>query len=112
MSMGRASGCLRTLAKPGERASDLFCSLDFLKEQHVVDRQGKERVGLGCEVGDAILDRSVHDRIGVEFVRNRLVVSFEHVLVDATVFVKELQRGFKPFRESVNRSTIKALEIK
>ncbi len=62
-----------------------------LVQQHVIDRQGKEHVGLTAEVGDAIFDRGVYDRIGVELVRDRFVVALEEVLVNAVVLVEQLQ---------------------
>ena len=48
-------------------------------ENHVVNGEGEERVGLGAEVGDAVLDRRVHDQVAVEFVRDGLVVSLEEI---------------------------------
>ena len=63
------------------------------------------------KVGDAILDRGVHDRIGVELVRDGLVVPLEEVLVDAVVFVEKLQRRFEALREAVNRSAVETFVV-
>jgi len=61
-------------------------------QHHVIDRQRKERVGLACQVGDAILDRGVYDGVSVELVGDGLVVAFEEVLVEAVVFVEKLSK--------------------
>ena len=66
---------------------------------------------LGSQVRDTVFDGGVYDGITVEFVGNGLVVSFEEVLIDAVVFVKEFQRGFEALREAVNRGTIEALVV-
>ena len=64
-----------------------------------------------AEVGDAIFDRGVYDGIGVELVGDGLVVPLEEVLVDAVVFIEQLQRRFEPLRETVNRSVVETLVI-
>src|SRR5208283_5720980 len=79
------------LGELGERASELLGNLKSLVQHHVIDRQGKERVGLAGEVGDAVFDRGVYYGVAIELVRDRLVVAFEEVLVDAEVFVEQLQ---------------------
>jgi hypothetical protein len=76
------NGFFRILGKLGERSSQLVRNLKPLVQHHVIDRQGKERVRLAAEVGDAGFDRSINDRIGVELVWDGFVVAFEKVLVE------------------------------
>src|SRR6266403_439259 len=80
-------------------------------KNHVVDGKGEKGVGLATEIGDAILDRCVHDRTAVEFVWDGLVVAFEEVLVDAIVVAKKFQRGLEALRECINRRSVEALVI-
>ena len=49
--------------------------------------------------------------IGVELVGDGLVVALEEVLVDAIVFVEQLQRRFEALRETVNRSVVETLVV-
>ena len=93
------------------RCPSLVEVLKSLIEHHVIDRQRKERVGLAAEVGDAILDRGVYDRIGVELVRDRFVVPFEQVLIEAIVFVEQLQRRLKALGEAVNRRVVETFVV-
>ena len=79
------------LGELGERGSELLRSLKSLVQHHVINGQGKERVGLAAEIGDAVFDGSVHDGVAIELVRDRFVVAFEEVLVDAVVFVEQLE---------------------
>ena len=67
-------------------------SLKSLKEHHVVDGKRKERVGLAREVGDAILDGGIDNRVGVEFVRDGLIIPLKQVLIDSVVFIEQLER--------------------
>src|SRR5439155_20218613 len=60
---------------------------------------------------DAIFDRGVYNRIGVERVGDGLVVALEEVLVNAVILVEQLQGRFEAFREAVNRSSVEALVI-
>ena len=64
-----------------------------------------------AEIGDAILDRGIHDRIAVELVRDGFVVALEEVLVDAVVLIKQLQRGFEALREAINRGAVETLIV-
>ena len=79
------------LGELGERGFKLLGNLKPLVQHHIIDGQGKESVGLAAEVGDAVFDRSVHDRVGIELVGDGLVVALEEVLVDAIIFVEQLQ---------------------
>ncbi|MGB8985081.1 MAG: hypothetical protein WCC37_00470 [Candidatus Sulfotelmatobacter sp.] len=81
----------RIFRKLGERTSEFVRRLKSLQQHHVIDGQRKQRVGLAREIGDAILDRGVHDGVGIELVRDRLVVLFEQVLVEAVAFVEQLE---------------------
>ena len=104
-------GFFRILGKLGERASELVRSLKSLVQHYVINRQGKERVGLAAKIGDAILDRGVYDGIAVELVRDGFVVALEEVLVEAVVFVEQLQGGFEAFCETVNRCVVETLVV-
>src|SRR5208283_2471412 len=106
-----SKGLLWILGELGERGSELLGNLKSLVQHHVIDGQGKERVGLAAEVGDAVFDRSVHNGAGVEFVGDRFLVAFEEVLVDAVVFVEQLQGRFEALRETVNRGIVETLVI-
>src|SRR6266436_2151617 len=90
---------LRILGKLGERSSEFPRGLKSLVKHYVIDRQGKERVGLAAEVGDAVFDRGINDRIAVKLVGDGLVVALEEVLVDAVVFIEELQSRLKTLAE-------------
>ena len=106
-----ATAFLGFLGNSASALPSLSRSLKSLVQHDVIHRQGKERVGFAAEVGDAILDRGVNDWIGVELVRDGLVVALEEVLVDAVVFVEQLQRRFKALRETVNRRAVEALIV-
>ena len=80
-------------------------------QNHVVDREGKKRVGLAAEVGDAILDRRVHDGVAVEFVRDGLVISLEEILVEAIVVAKEFQCGLETLGQCIDGCSVEALVI-
>ena len=80
-------------------------------ENHVVDGKRKKRVGLAAEIGDAILDRRIHDWVAVELVRDGLVVALEEILVDAIVVTKEFQRGLEALRQCIDRRSVEALVI-
>ena len=85
--------------------------LKTLVQNDVIDGQGKERVGLAAEIGDAILNRGVHDWVAIELVGDGLVVALEEVLVDAVVFIEQFQSGFETLRETINRSGVETLVI-
>src|SRR5580700_3861716 len=104
-------GFFRILGKIGERASELVGSLKSLEQQDVIDRQGKERIGFATEVRDAIFDRGINDRIVIELVGNGFVVALEEVLVEAIVFVEQLQRRLKALGEAINRCAVKAFVV-
>ena len=111
MRLQIGNGLFRILGKLGERVSERRCSLKSLVQHDVIDRQGEERIGLACEVRDTILDRGINDRIVVELVRDRFVVPFEEVLVEAEVFVEELQRRFQALGEAVDRCVVEAFVV-
>src|SRR5580692_7587126 len=104
-------GFFRIFRKVGERAGEPMRSLHSLGKHNEVDRKRKERIGLAGEVGDARLDRRVHDGIAVELVRDGFVVALEQILVDPVVLVEQLQGGLKTFCEAVYRSDVKTLVI-
>jgi len=104
-------GLFRIPRKAGERAGEPMRSLHSLGKHNVIDRKRKERIGLAGEVGDARLDRRVHDGIAVELVRDGFVVALEQILVDAVVLIEQLQRGLKTFCEAIDRSAVKTLII-
>src|ERR1700722_5286806 len=99
------------VGKLGERLREVGGSPESLIEHHEVDGQRKQRVRFGAEVGNAIADRGVHDRIGIEFVGNGFVVPFEQVLIEAAILIEQLQRRFESLGEAVNRGAVEALEI-
>jgi len=78
-------------------------------EQHVINGHRKKLVGLAAEVGDAVFDRAINDGIAVQSVGNGLVVALEEVLVDAVVFVEQLQSGLETLCEAVNGRSVEAL---
>ena len=75
-----------------------------------MDRE-KSVSALRRQIRDAVLDGGVYDGIAVELVGDGFVVSFEEVLIDAVVFIEQLQRGFEPLRQTVNRSVVEALVV-
>jgi hypothetical protein len=78
----------------GKRGSELIRCRKSLMQNHVVNRKGEKRVCFCAQVGDAVFDRSINNRIGVKLVGDGLVVALEEVLVDAIVFVEQFQSGF------------------
>src|ERR1700733_2169799 len=101
----------RVLRKLGKRISDLLRGPESLEQDNVINRQGKERVGLAAKVGDAIFDRRIHDGVVIELVRDGFVVALEEILVDAVVLVEQLQGRFEAFCETVDRSGVETLVI-
>ena len=71
-----------------ETASECAGVPEALEQNYVVDGEGKKRVRFGRKESDAIFDGCVYDSVTVELERNRLVVSFEEILVDAIVVIK------------------------
>src|ERR1700730_8019212 len=104
-------GYFRIPGQLGYRGSELVGGLKPLVEHHVIHRQRKEGVGFAAEVGDAIFDRGVNDRIVVELIRDRFVVALEEVLVEAIVFVEQLERRLKALGETINRRAIETFVI-
>ena len=82
-----------------------------LIEDHVVEGEGEERIGLAAQVGDAVLDGGVYNRVAVEFVRNGFVVALEKILVDAIVVAKEFQSGLEALGQSINRCSVETLIV-
>ena len=63
------------------------------------------------EIRDAILDGGIDDGFVIELVGDSLVVPLEEVLVDAVVFVEQLQRRFEALGEAVERVPVEALVV-
>src|SRR5229473_1288516 len=78
-----------------QRTSECASVPEPLEQNYVVDGEGKKRVRFGRKESDAIFDGCVYDRIAIELVWDRFVVSLEEVLVDAVVVVEQLQCRFK-----------------
>src|SRR5712692_4099404 len=81
-----------------ERPSECASVPKALEQNYVVDRKRKKRVRFGGKESDAIFDGGIYDRIVIELVRDRFVVSLEEVLVDAVVVVEQLECRFEAFR--------------
>src|SRR6266404_1065016 len=94
-----------------QRTSECASVPEALEHNYVVDRNRKKRVGFGRKESHAIFDGGIYDRIAIELVRDRFVVSFEKVLVDAVVVVEQLERRFEALCEAIERVPIKALVI-
>ena len=62
-------------------------------------------------MSNAILDSRVDDGVCILFVRNRLVVSLEEVLVDAKVLVEEFRADSRRFAYVLERIRVEALVI-
>src|SRR6266850_7456737 len=80
-----------------QRTSECASVPEALEQNYIVNRKRKERVRFGRKESDAILDGGIYDRIAIELVRDRFVVSLEEVLVDAIVVVEQLQCRFETF---------------
>src|SRR5580704_9239422 len=78
-----------------QRTSECASGPEALEQDYVVDRKRKERVRFGLKESDAIFDGSIYDRIAIEPVRDRFVVSLEEVLVNAVVVVEQLECRFE-----------------
>src|SRR5580704_11814087 len=111
MRMQIRKSLLWILGQIGERASQLVRSSQSLVQNHVIDGQRKQRVGLAAKISDAVLNRGVYDGIVVELVRNCFIVPLEQVLVDAVIFIEQLQRRFQALSQAINRSVVKTLIV-
>src|ERR1700687_4346980 len=80
-----------------QRTSECASVPEALEQDYVVDRKRKERVRFGRKESDAIFDGGIYDRIAIELVRDRFVVSFEEVLVDSVVVGEQLECRFETF---------------
>src|SRR6266403_3365135 len=87
------------------------CVAEALAQNYVVDRKRKKCVCFGRKESDAILDGGVNDGFAIELVRDRFVVPFEEVLVDAVVVVEQLECRFEALCQAVERVPIQALVI-
>src|SRR5258708_40357248 len=94
-----------------QRTSECASVAEALEQNYVVDRKRKKRVRFGRKESDAIFDGGIYDRIAIELVRDRFVVPLEEVLVDAVVFVEELERRFETLCQAVKRVPIQALVV-
>src|SRR5260370_40199731 len=94
-----------------EGASERECVTEDVKQNDVVDRKRKKRVSFACKICQTILDGCIYDRSVIELVRDILVVPLEEVLVDAVVFVEELERRFEALCQAVKRVPIQALVV-
>src|SRR5260370_8859062 len=68
MRLQIGDGFFRILRKLRKGASEFMHSLKTLVQNHVIDGQGKQGVGLTPEIGDAILNRSAYDGVSIHFV--------------------------------------------
>src|SRR5712692_8287372 len=84
-----------------ETASECASVPEALEQNYVVDGKRKKRVRFGRKESDSIFDGGIYDRIAIELVRDRFVVSLEEILVDAVVVVEQLQRRFEAFCQAV-----------
>src|ERR1700756_1593235 len=94
-----------------QRTRELARVTQALEEDDVIDRQRKKRVRFVRKIREAILDRRVYNRLAIELVRDRLVVPFEEVLVDAVAVVKQLERRFESLCEAVGGGSVQAFVI-
>src|SRR5260370_934042 len=90
----RFGGPFRTFE---QRTSECASVAEALEQNYVVDGKRKERVRFGRKESDAIFDGGIYDRIAIELVRDRFVVSFEKVLVDSVVVVEQFECRFEAF---------------
>src|SRR5215467_13653538 len=94
-----------------EGSSESACVTEALEQNDVIDRKRKKRVSFACKIRKAILDGCIYDWFAIELVRDRFVVSFEEVLVDAVVVVEQLQCRFETLCQSVERVPVQALVV-
>src|SRR5712692_12036209 len=80
-----------------ERPSECASVPEALEQNYVVDGKRKKRVRFGRKESDAIFNGGIYNSIAIELVRDRFVVSFEEVLVDAVVVVEQLECRFEAF---------------
>src|SRR4029077_19859237 len=80
-----------------QRTSECASVPEPLEQNYVVDGKRKKRVRFGRKESDAIFDGGIYDRIAIELVRDRLVVPFEEVLIDAVVVIEKLKCRFEAF---------------
>src|SRR6267378_3207396 len=86
-----------------EGTSEGPCIAEALAQNYVVDRKRKKCVCFGRKESDAILDGGVNDGFTIELVRDRFVVPFEEILVDAIVVVEQLECRFEALCQAVER---------
>src|SRR5947199_5552562 len=89
-------------------ASERPCVAEALAQNYVVDRKRKKCVCFGRKESDAILDGGVYDRFAIELVRDRFVVPFEEILIDAIVVVEQLECRFEALCQAVESVPVQA----
>src|SRR6266436_6321656 len=94
-----------------QRTSECASVAEALEQNYVVDRKRKKCVQFGRKESDAIFDGGIYDRIAIELVWDRFVVSLEEVLVDAIVVVEQLKCRFETLCQAVERVAIQALVV-
>src|ERR1700730_5733875 len=94
-----------------QRTSECASVPEGLEQNYVVDGKRKKRVRFGRKESDAIFDGGIYDRIAIELVRDRFVVSLEEVLVNAVVVVEQLECRFEALCETVECVPVQALVI-
>src|SRR5258708_26713931 len=94
-----------------EGASERACVTEPFKQNDVIDRKRKKRVGFACKICQTILDGCISDRSVIELVWDILVVLLEEVLVDSVVFVEELECRLEALCQAVERVSVQALIV-
>src|SRR5712691_3592200 len=84
-----------------QRTSECASVPEALEQNYVVGGKRKKRVRFGRKESDAIFDGGIYDRIAIELVRDRFVVSLEEVLVDAVVVVEKKEGRIEEESEKV-----------
>jgi len=80
-----------------QRTSECVSVPEALGHNYVVDGKRKSVSDLAAKNPMRFLMAVSYDRIAIEFVRDRLVVPFEEVLIDAVVVVEQLECRFEAF---------------
>src|SRR5580704_13985798 len=99
------------LEKPEERGLQALGGFGPLVEHDVIHGKREQRASLRFEVGDAIPDGGIDNRIRIELVWDGLVVALEQVLVQAAIFIEQFEGRLQALGETIDRRLVQALVV-
>src|ERR1039458_7211774 len=95
----------------GESLSNArFCSLRFI-DDHVIDVDLIEAVGLRLKELSALLDSGIYQLVAVCLKRDLWIVLFEEVLIDEVIGTEKLERGLQMLHGKILSTLVRGFVV-